>query len=395
MKRLLFFAVVLLFSSHPAVLPALQGGREVERERDVDRARIERDNVRYEAERYRDYQSHSVDLIRSNELDIIETPITTGPEERIRRGTLIAASSQIQSGPTGNIEAHFVLPKTQQQYKSIFGKSPSAQNVAEMKRMRKRIQTEFSSDVDDFINATNISALMGNSQSRVFMLVGHNDNGRFQFIDGSSSTFSELLDMAGTHHKILVLVSCEAHKHIHADRIAVGTKTLVNLESSVEIAKRLTVRPSWSIDAIVYEMESAEKTVRERYIIKRVVVAGSTVVAVAILIYYDDKKDKTCKSHDHKTGPCKKEGVPSDSLAKYLALSSYSVPERQRDFVNEWAERWHIMDIWLTIFFLFALYMYLGPLIMAISGKSNKILLVGLINLSWGGHALAGLLHFS
>lgn len=192
------------------------------------------------------------------------------------------------------IEAHFFLPKTDDQFAKVFASEPSMAALVEIKQASARLKDQFGIDhPDDYGSETTIAKIIMNSHATFIMLVGHNQNRKLTFLDGSTISIASLLDMAHESGKKLIIISCQASNIIkYGEPNAAATKADITFDEAIEVAKYVTAhiltKSSLTMGEVAGILREAETHVATRSQVRYTVKVFEQVITVtfgAALLY--------------------------------------------------------------------------------------------------------------
>src|SRR5207249_10501973 len=134
------------------------------------------------------------------------------------------------------------------------------------------------------------------------LIVGHNQEGRFAFLNGSDKALDDLANDCAASGKICIFISCRSRKYIHAG-VAYGLSSELTFPQAFYITKAvqdfLISRKSQSTSpAVLYshlQQTEAEATFKfqTRYLILKGCGAATGLIVLAIVVA--DLSDDDCK----------------------------------------------------------------------------------------------------
>jgi hypothetical protein len=199
------------------------------------------------------------------------------------------------------IDTFLVAPTTSDEYVRIFGTiGASLQNLTmaqgvEIRRIRRQMQADFGQSAGSRdLNSKNFRAAITNSQSSFILIVGHNDNGFFRFLDGSYIPL-DFLVMASKPDQRMIIVSCKAEAMLSNEAApkAAATRNDLTYAQAFEIAKTIqrylaSAGPRVSLQMVRQALQSAESEIAFEYnvrtIVKQVAFATGATIVIAIVI---------------------------------------------------------------------------------------------------------------
>src|SRR5580693_1973117 len=155
--------------------------------------------------------------------EFLECPGCTA--EQRRDGEIVAASiraakaknaEEIANAAVSNallkptIDTFLIAPTTFAEYIRIFGANESnpqdltmAQS-AEIRRIRRQMQTDFGQAAGNRdLNSKTFSRTIANSQSSFILILGHNDEGSFRFLDGTNALLDDLVTASKPNQRMI------------------------------------------------------------------------------------------------------------------------------------------------------------------------------------------------
>lgn len=196
------------------------------------------------------------------------------------------------------IHTFLVAPTTSDEYIRIFGTNGANQQDltmarhAEIRRIRRQLQADFGQSTGSRdLNSGNFSAILANLQSSFILVLGHNDRGSFQFLDGSSMPLDSLV-AASKPDQRLIIVSCKAEAMLsnQAASQAAATRDDLTYATAFEIAKHIenyvaSAGPEISLQMVRKALQSAESDSAFKYNVRTVVKQMAFATGVTIVIY--------------------------------------------------------------------------------------------------------------
>ncbi len=202
--------------------------------------------------------------------------------------------------PTSSL--FFLGPVNQNDYTKVFPESQGVtrSNLDELAKVRGHLLHEFDRrDADRDTTAATFEQKVQKASGSFVMVVGHNSNGRFIFLDGSSEGISELAEMAAKHEKRAVFLSCRSRQHIKRSP-AVGLSLDVEAKRALDLAKDIDKflkgregRPVTLVEMHSF-LNSAELKAERRhkvvFVAKRGchIASGLVVVGIVVCLISDD-----------------------------------------------------------------------------------------------------------
>lgn len=253
------------------------------------------------------------------------------PTRMSRRWAILTLDEEVRQR-RGTVEAHLAIPSTPLQYQAVFGSRPTAHATNEMRKAASEAEGQFGlSTPDVFLSSKTFADVVKATSAQYFVVVGHNANGEFTFLDGSRKPIREMIQDVAEHGKVPIFVSCKAKQVIEQSKgstpsgegmdksgalpmttevtaRAAGTAGMLTLSQGVLIAKAITVfiqkNGSASPAQVARMLERLEvassRRLQVRLYVQRGSVLGGSLIVVAIVVYLLQDSDDSRKQRNRK-----------------------------------------------------------------------------------------------
>lgn len=142
---------------------------------------------------------------------------------------------------TGGARVFLELPIADDQFRRVYGDDAvvSVKDEREMENLRGQIAIGFGLKAHDGLSETAFRKTISSTQNAVIIIVGHNDQGTFHFIDGSNEGIADLANECASAGHLCVFVSCNSSRYLTGQG-AVGIDRAIGLKAAVELSEKLT-----------------------------------------------------------------------------------------------------------------------------------------------------------
>lgn len=195
------------------------------------------------------------------------------------------------------------IPSTEFEYKAIFGKENfDKSQFRNILKLRKKLYDEKNPHAY-FLNASDqllYELKQNNKQEKSFIIIGHNDNGKLMFPDGSSIELKKIDHIANSLSKVVVFLSCNAKSFTE---INPATNYYLTYNEAVKLVHRIDFRTpnpkakiSHELLKIIYQatINQYGKEKKLKYDLKLVCyVIGSFTLCYGLYEIKSDNRSKT------------------------------------------------------------------------------------------------------
>jgi hypothetical protein len=199
------------------------------------------------------------------------------------------------------VDTFLVAPVDPDEYARVFGSRGSTPATitqaqsAEITKIKQRLQSDFHrSSGNRDINQDNYKTVINNSKSSYILIAGHNDNGFFHFLDGSTTLLDDLVTAARPDQR-LIFLSCKAESRLsnQSARKAAATQYDLTYDQAFEIATKIqqyiaSAGSDVSLAAIREFLQKAESQSTFRYkvgvLATKAACATGAVILIALVI---------------------------------------------------------------------------------------------------------------
>jgi hypothetical protein len=152
------------------------------------------------------------------------------------------------------------------------------------------------------VTAENFDEKVKAVQGAFIILIGHNDNGNFVFVNGSKRDISDLANTCGASGKLCIFIACRSQESILAGA-ALGLRHEVTFAEGTEIAKTVmavltrNAATGMSAEELTNYLRQTERKAHFRYQTKYLIFKGCGaalgLMVIALVSYgFDDCKGK-------------------------------------------------------------------------------------------------------
>lgn len=152
------------------------------------------------------------------------------------------ASRESQIHHKGTPLLFLELPLEHAHFKHMYGSDSvvTVRDEEEMRALKQTIQSTVGLSKHDGLSAEAFKErISGHGKDAVVVIVGHNDHGKFHFIDGSADGLAELANTCAAVGALCVFISCNADTHL-MNSGAVGLDREIGFADSVKLAQVVT-----------------------------------------------------------------------------------------------------------------------------------------------------------
>src|SRR5436309_3503276 len=128
------------------------------------------------------------------------------------------AVREAQVPHSSNVQIYYQLPITDADYRKLFGAEHtiSAQTREEIQQVKTSLKVNGLQDAHRELTADNFGDVLKRTTAAYVLIVGHNQEGRFAFLNGSDKALDDLANDCAASGKICIFISCRSRKYIHA-----------------------------------------------------------------------------------------------------------------------------------------------------------------------------------
>lgn len=132
----------------------------------------------------------------------------------------------------------YQLPFSEADYKKVFNKEVmSVTEKAEIESAKRFFVRSSLVENKSVRSPEAFNKYLNESPSQNIIVVGHNENGHFSFLDGTSSKISTLSEDCAQARKTCIFISCRSKDYVAAGSI--GVKRELTLEEGIYIAEKI------------------------------------------------------------------------------------------------------------------------------------------------------------
>lgn len=205
------------------------------------------------------------------------------------------------------VEVLWAIPTSTSEYRKVYnvasGGETKATKALQIKRYKKEYQKEFGVK-GRLVGRKEFDAALAHDRTSIFAIIGHNENGRFRFLDGATANLNELADSCTAKMKLCVFVSCDsnefiASKGVGVDRSITATEARwITREIRTFLSKREMVTPNEMVEFVRAQSAKAKTKHRVVYVAQKGCGATSAAVAIALVVCTAD--DDMCGLESHR-----------------------------------------------------------------------------------------------
>jgi hypothetical protein len=212
-----------------------------------------------------------------------------------------AEKTEINNELRPSIDTFLVAPANSEEYVRIFGtpgttsQDTTMAQLREIRRIRQQMKADFGGTArSPDLNSTNVRRAIRFSRSSFILIVGHNDQGSFRFLDGSSVQLDDFVDATRPDQR-MIIVSCSAKAMLsnQAAHKAAATQDDLTYPQAFEIAKAIqeylaSAGPQVSLEMVRQALQRAESKSAFNYrmgiFVRQVAVLGGVTMVIALVI---------------------------------------------------------------------------------------------------------------
>jgi hypothetical protein len=198
-------------------------------------------------------------------------------------------------------KTYISIPANKLEFKNIFGKEISAEvrstlNLYERLAIEKQITHNYTFTK----SATEFMESITTSQAKVVTIIGHNENGKIMFPDGSSELINKIAQVAESSNKTVVFLSCHSTKYTTSP----GVKSLLTFSEAINIQKHIYSKLPLGLSLKFSQAELSDEIKKDiaGYVIKQTgkkyakrTVAGVSGGGGLYMLYLDNRTSKQLK----------------------------------------------------------------------------------------------------
>lgn len=189
------------------------------------------------------------------------------------------------------VSVFVTLPVTEAQYNTVYEKPLAASRAAELNRTAKTLR-ELAIPSSE-IGAESLAQELQKSDSAYVMFVGHNEEGHFRFLDGTSTSLLEIAETTAKIDRIPIFISCGSKRYVSE---AIGTHREIGVAEALAATRSLIdYLANGGVDRspvdIQEHLTSFNRKYRVAFLLQKGCAAGA-FVALAIIIYLMDDDHK-------------------------------------------------------------------------------------------------------
>ncbi len=195
--------------------------------------------------------------------------------------------------PTSRIFSQ--VPLSESEYRIVFPSAKLSKGESDEIIDAGRFFKTLSPDADgSVINSSDFSAYLSTQKDDNIIIVGHNKDGRFAFLDGTSSKISDMVEDCAKNNKNCIFISCRSNDFVKLGMV--GVKRDLTLEEGLYIANKLD---NWikiqqnaiGIDEISSYVKNVETTAHLKYHSSYIIMTGCAGAATVVYISVQGIKD--------------------------------------------------------------------------------------------------------
>ena len=133
------------------------------------------------------------------------------------------------------------LPLKDIHFKAMYGDevTVTAKDAHEMRDLEQKIASGPGLKAHDGLSASKFKEnIQSGTKEGIVIVVGHNEDGLFRFIDGSSDDLADLANICSAAGQLCVFVSCNAYSHLLGSN-SVGLDREIGFAQSVDLAQSI------------------------------------------------------------------------------------------------------------------------------------------------------------
>ena len=228
------------------------------------------------------------------------------------------ASKVAETPLRSTVHTFVVAPTTTAEYSTIFAresgtssnKKPipiTAAQSDEVATIQVQLKTILKREgVDSQLNEKSVGSAIKDSQASYIILIGHNEEGWFRFLDGSRILLDEIVSSARSDQRV-ILLSCGSSQRMskQSAEMAAGVSADLTYAQAFELAARIqkvieSSKGEISLGAVKTQLQKATSDIQFKheigYFIMKAACFGGTLILVALVISALDPchHDKNC-----------------------------------------------------------------------------------------------------
>ena len=202
-----------------------------------------------------------------------------------------------------SVRSYFALPVTLSDFDTIYGTKHTLtpQREKEIGLVKQALVAQKRPDVDRNLTQNTLTRVLSREPATYLILVGHNEGGKFVFLDGSREDIGDFAATAAKYRKVAVFISCSAQRQVQ--KLGVATRTDLTVAEALAIEAGLRTyfdsSKTLNIEQVAARLRTEESHAkfkyRTRYLIMKASCAVISGILVAIIVEALDPCDDSAK----------------------------------------------------------------------------------------------------
>jgi hypothetical protein len=236
-----------------------------------------------------------------------------------------AASQSANEKLSNTVDMIAIAPVTLDEYKTIFlhGTDKDTKNVTEAQKteitaVQSELKAKFGRDHGDRdFDEKNYKNVLQAKTASFVIVIGHNEQGQFRLLDGSSLFLDEIVASARPNQRV-ILISCDSTNQVSNKKLAATINREVTYDEAFEIADQISafIMRAGRPVSLAEIQPKLDKIVEGRqghkvafFIMEAACTVGAAIVIALIIRDLDPCKDKASRG-------CSKDKKQDDADAK-------------------------------------------------------------------------------
>lgn len=128
-----------------------------------------------------------------------------------------------------------IVPRTSLEFEAVFGSKPTPRELENVKMISSNVPSIGAMRLGGR-NVGDMRQIIEQSESKVVVIIGHNENGFILLLNGEKIAFSEIKQQCVAFQKYCIFLSCSSNKWLDDNR-AIGVKRDLSYDDALEIAR--------------------------------------------------------------------------------------------------------------------------------------------------------------
>lgn len=179
---------------------------------------------------------------------------------------------------------------TEAEYKAVYESEATASKARELVATKQALADLEIKKAE--VGAVALRKELERSEAAYALFVGHNESGKFKFLDGTSMSLADIAEHATVTQKIPIFISCGAKSYVSK---AVGVHRELGVSEALAATKEVMAfiqrHETVSPEQIQEHLTKFNQKYRVAYIVQKGCHAATGLLVVAIIIYLLDDDD--------------------------------------------------------------------------------------------------------